>query len=168
MRTEGLSLRDMLSTDGHRTMLVILETDARGRAKSITTDALRQRMLKEYGVEVADRDMRQIRSDLCARGWPCYPGPSGYYYGIEPADLHDARTYIGKKAMPLLKERNEMKYAFEAELRRNELAPRMQMEMDLKVERNVGRGEYAGPYRRNAGGVPEPGHYARRAPDVDR
>lgn len=126
-----MNLRDMLPTDGHRVMLVILETIARGRARSITTDDLRRRMLMEYGVEVADRDMRKIRSDLCARGWPCYPGPSGYYYGIEPADLHDARAYLGKKAMPLLKERNEMKYAFETELQRNESAPRMQMEMEL-------------------------------------
>lgn len=126
-----LTLRDMLPTDGHRAMLAILETRARGRGKSIKTDVLRGLMSAEWDVLVADRDMRQIRSDLCARGWPCYPGPSGYYYGIEPADLYDARTYIGKKAMPLLKERSEMKYAFEAELRRNELAPRMQMELAL-------------------------------------
>ncbi len=145
-----MNLRDMLPTDGHRAMLVILETIARGRARSIHTDALRERMRIEYKIEVHDRDMRKIRSDLCARGWPCYPGPAGYYYGIEPADLHDARTYIGKKAMPLLKERNEMRNAFETEQHRNELAPRMQMELDLKVERNVGWRQYAGPYHARA------------------
>ncbi len=139
----------MLATDGHRAMLAILETRARGRAKSIKTDVLRRLMSDEWDVLVADRDMRQIRSDLCARGWPCYPGPSGYYYGIEPADLHDARTYIAKKALPMLKERGEMRAAFEMERQRNEMAPRMQMEMDLKVERNVGRRQYAGQYHRS-------------------
>lgn len=126
-----ITLRDMLATDGHRAMLAILETHARGRTKSIKTDDLRQRMFREYKVEVADRDMRQIRRDLVERGWPCYPGPTGYYYGITPADLNDARTYIAKKAMPMLKERGEMRYAFDTEQRRNESMPRMQMELGL-------------------------------------
>ena len=141
-----MNLRDMLPTDGHRAMLAILETRHRGRAKSIRTDFLRGLMLAEYKIAVHDRDMRQIRRDLVERGWPCYPGPAGYYYGIEPADLHDARAYLGKKAMPMLKERGEMRYAFDAETRRNELAPRMQMEMDLKVQRTTDRRRYAGPY----------------------
>ena len=112
-------------------MLRILERDARGRAKPIPTDALRQQMRDQYGVMVVDRDMRHIRQELVAHLWPCYTGPHGYYYGLDAEDLFEAEAYLTKKIIPMQKERREMGYALEADQQRNELAPRRQLELAL-------------------------------------
>ncbi len=124
----SMNAQDELPTDAHRAMLVILQGEARGRAHPIRTDDLRRRMLKQYSIEVADRDMRHIRRELVAHKWPCYPGPHGYFYGLDAEDLLEAKAYLTKKIMPMLDERIDMGWALEADQRRNEPASRGQMD----------------------------------------
>ncbi len=124
---------DLLPSDAHRAMLAYLRQNARGRIRSIPRDVVRQAIYDQYKIELVDRDMRQIRGELVAWGYPCFPGPGGYYYGVDTWDLADAQSYLRKKIMPMLKERKDMRYAFDAEGRRQRFEGQTQMDLPMRV-----------------------------------
>lgn len=130
---------DALPSDAHRAMLRHLRQSSRGRSRSIPRDKLRASLLAEYGITLVDRDMRQIRRDLLGFAYPCYPGPEGYHYGVEAADLQDARAYLVKKIIPLQEEWKWMGEAFESEMRRQRNEGQTQMDLPIKMVYPMGQ-----------------------------